>query len=58
MVIKEKKCIDCGKISKINHNAERCYYCAQKRRKYLDGLRYKKRKEHKKMDNTCATSRL
>jgi hypothetical protein len=44
MVIKEKICIDCGKLSKINHNAERCWECATKRRKYIDRLRYKKKR--------------
>jgi len=45
MVVVEKRCIDCYRIRKINHNASRCYDCAMKRRKYMDQLRYKKRKK-------------
>ena len=46
--IYEIECIDCHRISKIMQNAQRCYYCAQKRRKYMDKLRYKLRKKPKK----------
>jgi hypothetical protein len=44
-MIYKKKCIDCGKIRPIYHNACRCYDCAMARRREYDRKNKKIKKD-------------
>ncbi len=46
-MIYKKKCVDCGRIMPMYHNASRCYNCAMIRRKEYD--KKKKLKINKKL---------
>ena len=54
-MIIERCCIDCCCAKPMYHNAHRCYDCAMKRRKEMDRLRFKNRKNGRGSKNMKLT---